>query len=161
MAFMAAALPYIAAAGAVVQGVQGKNAENFNAQVAGQEHDLSINQANAQEGMVRNASREALGRQAAAFGASGVGYGGSSERSLDQSAINQEMDALNTRYKGAITGWGYGVKAGLDRQQGNIDMTQAGLLAGGSLLKGMGPNYSFAPNGQSGGSTGSSDLGKP
>lgn len=145
MAFLAAIAPYVAAGGALVQGVQAKNAENFNAQVATNEQKLSVNQANAQEGMVRRGSREALGRQAAAFGAAGVGYGGSSETSLDQSAVNQELDALNTRYKGAITGYGYGVKAGIDRTQGNTDMTQSTLLAGSALMKGMGPNYSFMP----------------
>ncbi len=93
MAFLPALLPYLAAGGAVVQGVQAKNASDFNAKVSQNEQTLSIDQANAQEGMVRRASREALGRQAAAFGGAGVGYGGSSETSLDQSSVNQELDA--------------------------------------------------------------------
>lgn len=146
MAFLPALLPYAAAAGAAYQGVQQKNAQTFNSQVMGNEQKLSIDQANAQEGLSRRASREALGRQAAAFGAGGVGYGGSSETALDASAVNQEMDALNTRYKGSITGYGYGVQSGIDKSQGNTDMTQASLLAGGALLKGMGGSYTTTPS---------------
>lgn len=136
-------LPYLMAAGTLVQGVQAKNAQDYNAQVMGKQHDLSINQANAQEGIVRRGSREIFGRQVAAFAGSGAGYGGSSEGALDQSAVNQELDALNTRYKGSNTAYGYGVQSGIDRQTGNTDMTQASLLAGGALLKGMGPNYTM------------------
>lgn len=138
MAFVGALAPYLAAAGAVVQGVQQKNAADYNAKVAGQEQNASINQANAQEGMVRRASRESLGKQAAAFGAAGVGYGGSSEGALDQSAVNEEWDALNTRYKGQTTGYGYGVQASIDRSEGST-------LAGNALLKGLGSYYAYQP----------------
>jgi hypothetical protein len=79
-----------------------------------------------------------------------VGYGGSSETSLDQSAVNQEMDALNTRYKGAITAYGYSTRAGLQRSEGNEEAVQGSLLAGNALLKGLGSNYSTY-NPQSGG----------
>jgi hypothetical protein len=150
MAFLPAILPYVAAAGAVVQGVQNSNASRYNAQVEQNQQTFSINQANAQEGMVRRASRQALGKQEAAFGSAGVGYGGSSETSLDQSAINQELDALNTRYKGSITGYGYGVQAGLDRQNAN----QQSLTAGAALLKGIGSNYSFSPSASPGTTSG-------
>jgi hypothetical protein len=141
MAFLPALLPYIAAGGAAANYASQSRATAYNAKVMGQEHDLSINQANAQEGMVRRGSREALGRQAAAFGAAGVGYGGSSEGALDQSAVNQELDALNTRYKGGITGYGYGVQAGNDKSESK----QYGLMAGAALLKGYGSNYTYTP----------------
>lgn len=142
MAFVAALAPYLAAAGAAYQGIKASQADTYNAKVMGQEQANTVNQAAAQEGLVRRNSREQLGRQAAAFGAAGVGYGGSSEGALDQSAVNQELDALNTRYKGAITGWGYGA-------QSQIDQSQAaghGLMAGAALLKGLGPTYTFGGN---------------
>jgi hypothetical protein len=135
-------LPIVTAALGAYQAIQQSNAQKFNAQVATNESNLSINQANAQEGMVRRQSRQHLGAQEAAFGAAGVGYGGSSEVSLDQSAINQELDALNTRYKGSLTGYGYRVQSGQDTQAAN----QYSLMAGASLLKGIGSNYSYAPN---------------
>lgn len=118
-------------------------AQQTNASILSGERSMAINQAASQEGMVRRASREQLGRQAAAFGAAGVGYGGSSETSLSQSAVNQELDALNTRYKGAITGFGYGVQAGYDRKQAQTDLQSGGLLAGAALLKGLAGNGSY------------------
>jgi hypothetical protein len=141
MAFLAAALPYITAAGAAYSAAKTSQAEAYNAKVQGNEANLSINQANQQEGLVRRASREQLGRQAAAFGAAGVGYGGSSGVALDQSAINAETDALNTRYKGAITAYGYRTQAGIDNTLAN----QYGVTAGAALLKGVASNYTYAP----------------
>lgn len=141
MAFVAALAPYLAAGAAAYQGVKQSQADTYNAKVMGQEQANAVNQANAQEGLVRRNSREALGKQAAAFGAAGVGYGGSSEVALDQSAVNQELDALNTRYKGAITGWGYGAQSQIDQSKSTGD----GLMAGAALLKGLGPTYTFTP----------------
>jgi hypothetical protein len=141
MAFLPALLPFAAAASSAYGAAKQSQASDYNAKVDANERDLSIDQANAQEGMVRRQGREALGRQAAAFGAAGVGYGGSSETALDQSSINQEMDALSTRYKGAITGYGYGVESGIQKDQAK----GYGLMAGAALLKGLGSNYSYAP----------------
>lgn len=143
MAFLPAILPYVAAGASAVGYARQSQAQAFDAKVAQQESRLSVDQANAQEGQVRRSSREALGRQAAAFGAAGVGYGGSSETSLDQSAVNQELDALNTRYKGSITGYGYRVQSGIDQQNSK----QYGLMAGAALLKGYGSNHEYAPSG--------------
>jgi hypothetical protein len=117
------------------------NSARYNRAMAGNEQTLSVNQANAQENQVRRMGREALGRQSAAFAASGVGYQGSSGAALKQSAINEELDALNTRYKGAVTGYGYGAERELyGRQAGMYNLTAAA-----QLLKGAGSNYSFAP----------------
>jgi hypothetical protein len=139
MAFLPAALPYIAAGASALGYAKQSQAADYNAKVAQNESILSIDQANAQEGQVRKASREALGKQVAAFGAAGVGYGGSSEGSLDQSAVNQELDALNTRYKGSITGYGYRVQSSIDE----ANAKQYGLMAGAALLKGYGSNRDY------------------
>jgi hypothetical protein len=141
MPFLAAAIPYIAAAGAVYQGVQTYKADSYNAASMKNEAKLSVDQANAQEGLVRKQSREQLGKQEAAFGGAGVGYGGSSETALDQSAINSEMDALSTRYKGTITAYGYNTESGILRQQGKDSLTAGMITAAGSALKG----FSYAP----------------
>jgi hypothetical protein len=134
-------LPYVAMAAQAYSSVKQSQAETYNSQVQQGQANLSVNQANAQEGIVRRASREQLGRQAAAFGAAGVGYGGSSGTALDQSAINQEMDALNSRYKGAITAYGYRTQSGIDQSTAN----QYGMTAGAALLKGFGSNYTYTP----------------
>lgn len=140
---MAFAPLIVALAGAAYQGIQKSQADQFNAAVAKNEQSAAVNQATAQEALVRRNSREMLGRQAAAFGAAGVGYGGSSEGALDQSAVNQELDALNTRYHGAMTGYGYGVQAQIEQSQAKQD-TAAALLSGASALTKTG-GYSFAP----------------
>lgn len=141
MAFIAAAAPYLAAAGSAYSAVKQGQAADYNSKVSQNEANLSVDQANAASGIQRRVGREALGRQAAAFGAAGVGYGGSSETALDQSAVNQELDALNTKYKGTITGYGYGIQAGQDKSEAS----QYNLMAGAALLKGAGSNYSYAP----------------
>jgi hypothetical protein len=139
MAFLGAALPYISAAGAAYSGIKSAQASTYNAAVAGQEQKTSIDQANQQEIQVRRAGRLALDKQSAAFAGAGVGGGVSSGIALDQSAVNQELDALNTRYRGATTGYGYGVQASLDKQQASGYTALAGIKA----LQGIGGNYSF------------------
>lgn len=142
MAFLAPLAPYLAAGATAYSAVKQGQAADYNSKVSANEANLSVDQANAASGIQRHAGREALGRQAAAFGAAGVGYGGSSETALDQSAVNQELDALNTKYKGTITGYGYGIQSGIDKSEAS----QYNLMAGAALLKGAGSNYSYAPN---------------
>jgi hypothetical protein len=137
MAFLAVAAPYLAAASAVYSAGKSAQTSLYNAKVAQNESNLAVNQGAAQEGMVIRAGRQQIGRQAAAFGAAGVGYGGSSETALDNSAVNDELDALNTKYHGTLTGYGYGVESQNMENQGN----QQSLLAGAALLKGIGSNY--------------------
>lgn len=136
-------MSYLALAGAAIQGIQAQQAAEYNAKVAKQQQAVAVNQSNAQEGLVRRSTREVIGRQAAAFGGANVGYDGSSETALDQSAVNAELDALNTRYKGAITGWGYGAQAQVDQWEGKQAVATA-LLAGASAMA-KGSSYSFAP----------------
>jgi hypothetical protein len=144
-AVIAAVAPYAAAAGAaatVYSGVKQSQAADYNAQVQRNEQRLATDQAAAQSNLVLRQSREQLGRQAAAFGSAGVGYGGSSEGALDASAINGELDVLNTRYKGQIAGYGYGVQASIDQQEGKTALASSGLMAGAALLKGANSAYS-------------------
>lgn len=140
-------LPWLAAGASAFSYAKQGQAAGFNAQVDRNEQKLSIDQATQQENMVRRQGRQQLGRQLAAFGAAGVGYGGSSETALDQSAVNQEMDALNTRYRGTITGYGYGVESGLKQDQAK----DYGLMAGAALLKGIGGNLNYYPGTPGGG----------
>jgi hypothetical protein len=141
--------PYWGAAstGLNVAGIAGNtvaqySAGKFNARMMEQEHDLSINQGAAGETAQIARGRATMGNQVAAFGGAGVGYGGSAKTAMDLSAVNQEMDALNTKYKGTIAGYGYGVQADIDRQSSARSAINGSLLAGSALLKGLGPTYS-------------------
>lgn len=160
---MAFAPLLVAGIAAAYQGIQKSQADTYNSKVASSQQSNSINEANAQANLVQRNSREALGKQAAAFGAAGVGYGGASEISLDQSAINQELDALNTRYRGAVSGWGYGAQAQLDKTEAGqqtaasiLDFASSkpvGALAGTAAMRGSGNSYTFGTVSPSSGAT--------
>lgn len=139
MAFLAAAAPYITAGAAAYGEVKKSQAAEYNSKVETIEGNQAVNQANAQEGIVRRGSREQMGKQIAAFGAAGAGYGGSVAGALDQSSVNSELDALNTRYKGQTTAYGYRVQSGIDKGEAK----DYGLTAGAALLKGFGSNYTY------------------
>jgi hypothetical protein len=140
-------MAYAAAMAAVYKSLADRKQAQQQAGFSREEGNLSVNQANQAEGQLRRQNMQRFGAQSAAFGASGVGYGGSSETALSQSAVNEEMDALNTRYKGSLTGWGYNAQAGLDEQQGRGDLAQIGLLAGGQALKYANLGQSYAGGG--------------
>lgn len=93
-----------------------------------------------QEATTRRQSREFLGRQAAAFAQAGVGPGSSTDVQK-QSAINAELDALNVRYRGQLTKYGYDYSAQSDLAEGNAAKTASYFNAGGALLKGVSNYY--------------------
>ena len=143
-------MSYVSAAAQLLQGSRQQSAYDTNASIMRGEQNLSIEEGGQQANQVRHNSRDTLGKQIAAFGASGAGYGGSSARALSQSAVNQEMDALNTKYKGVITGYGYGVQAGLDQSAGNQAFGNAALMAGSKLLAANSSSYTLGTAGDLG-----------
>ena len=118
-----------------------RNQMNAQAGIEDSEANLARSQANAQEGDVRNAGREALGRQIGAFGAAGVAGGASTIGAESQSAVYQELDALRTRYKGAVVAYGYKQQSYLDRLGASALNKQAGLSAAAALLKSSSSSY--------------------
>lgn len=132
------------ATGSLIQGIDAKNAGDYNATARQMEARAALQQTQGQEQIQRQKGREALGRQAAAIGAAGIGYGGSSEGVMNQSAVNAELDAQNVRYRGAFTAYGYDTQAQADRYEGEVAQRRGLLLAGSSLLKGVGKVYQGA-----------------
>ena len=122
-------------------------ADRFNSRIMAGEQNLSINQGAAGATELARQNRARLGTQIAAFGSAGTGYGGSAKGALDETALNQEMDALNTKYKVVLTGYGYGVNSQLDRSRANAAGIAGSLTAGAALLKGAGSNYTFSSMG--------------
>jgi hypothetical protein len=141
MPFLPALAAVATVAGTAVAAGQKSQADNYNSQVMAGEQRVNVDEANAQANLTLRAGRQALGKQRAAFGSAAVGYGGSSEAALDQSAINQELDALNTRYRGTITGYGYGVQSQILKSEANQQETAGALLAGGQALKTVSPYF--------------------
>lgn len=139
---MAGAIPFIQMGISAVQGkVQGNIDEakgNFDAAQRKIEGQAAMDQATQQEAQQRQISREQLGKQAAAIGAAGIGYGGSSQGVMKQSAINEELDALNVRYRGAFTKYGYDVESDLAKWEGKVKKTNDYIMAAGEILKSYG-----------------------
>lgn len=144
--FMQGAGNALGPSAALYSGIERSRADLYNSRVMGNERTAAINQGNAQANLVANQGRRTLGTQAAAFGGAGVGYTGSSATALDRTAVNSELEVLNTRYKAAFTGYGYGVESGLLKRQAGGDLASGLMLAGGRALQGLGKRYTLPPN---------------
>lgn len=105
----------------LVQGYSQSQALKVQSIVAGQ-------QALADESVVRREGRDFRGRAAAALAENGLDPTGSSGQMVDQSAAINELDALNTRYKGRLRALGLSSEADDAQRSGQ-------MLAGQTLLK--------------------------
>lgn len=131
---------FMEAMGTRQQGRDARRAANFNAAaLEGQAREAS-NQALREEESQRRMARMALGRQAAAVGESGGGYGGSAGALLEQSDLFAELDALNIRYGGQLRRRGLLAQAQGERMSAPSSM-QTNMLAGAQLLTGISSAY--------------------
>lgn len=142
---MVAAIPWIAAAvsgvGAITSAVQKSDASAANAATMGYEAKTASAQGYEAEAAQRRKTGVILGSEIAAAGQAGAGFGGSTGRSINQSALNMEKDALNIRYKAQLQKWGYSTQAGNIAYEGQQQANSDYLRAGGSLLRGYSGNY--------------------
>jgi D-serine dehydratase len=148
MAWFAALAPYVTAGSAAMsagqqysQGIAQKNISEYNAKVSEQEQKTTLDQYAREEEATRRETSQALAKQRAAIAESGAGSGGSNGMLADQSAVLAELDALNTRYTGAIRGAGLLSQARQYRLSGSAAAKGGGLLAGASLLSGASDTY--------------------
>lgn len=123
------------AAGAAVQGVQAKNAADYNSKVMGNEAAVSGMEANEAANTQLRQGRMALGRSTAAAVESGGGIEGSTGAVLHQSAVNAELDALNVRYAGKLRTDSFAEQSANDTFEGKQAMGSAFLSGAGSVLK--------------------------
>lgn len=126
--------------GTLLHGVGAKKQAAYNARVLRMQGKVAEEQALVSEAGQRRENQQFLGKQAAAFAESGVGYGGSALDVMSQSAKEAELDALTIRYKGQLAKFGYQTDAELAKREGNSAFLSSALLAGGELLKGR-ANY--------------------
>lgn len=127
----------LTAYGQYQQGQAGKEAGKYNAAIHGMEGQAASAQGYAQEAIVRRQAREFLGKQSAAIGQAGIGYGGSSAGVAHESAVNAELDALNTRYRGQFTRWGLVTQGKNISREGDVASQAGNLGAGATILKGV------------------------
>lgn len=126
----------IGAMGYLSQGNAQREASRYNANVMAAQAKASSAEGYQTEAQQRQASREFLGKQSAAVGASGAGYGGSNALVMDQSAVNAELDALNIRYRSDLRGKGLLAQSVNEKRAGNSAADNSYLMAGAQLLRG-------------------------
>jgi hypothetical protein len=109
----------VSAGGAVMQGQQAASSQRVQAQAASNEAILARQQAKtdlqigaSQEGTQRIKNAQVEGTQLAAISQSGIGVTSpSAQNVMRQTAINDQLDALNIRYEGQLNAHGESVYA--------------------------------------------------
>jgi roadblock/LC7 domain-containing protein len=159
-----AAIPIILAvastAMSVVGSIQQGNAQEaqYKAQAQAQEYNAKISenqaiatnqQTSAREDAERRQRRIALGGARASMAESGLTDSGSILDMFDQSAINSELDVLNTRFEGNMAARGFNEQATLDRyaaansrSNAKSASTAKWINAGSALISGASSAYS-------------------
>ncbi|MGE5147403.1 MAG: hypothetical protein ACM3N5_11675 [Candidatus Eiseniibacteriota bacterium] len=136
MAIASIASAAASAAGAAAQGNAARAAANYNAAVARQNADIARANATADAAKQERQGDLLAGRQRAATGASGITPQGSPLDVMADSALESELDALTTHYRGELQARSYGQDAALQTMRGK-EAQQAGYIgAGTALLKG-------------------------
>jgi hypothetical protein len=133
-----AASAALSAAGAIAQGNAAKSAANYNAAAARQNADIARANAAADAAKQERQGLLLAGRQRAAVGASGITPEGSPLEVMADSALESELDALTTRYRGELQARSYGQDATLQDMRGSSAQTAGYIGAGTDLLTGAG-----------------------
>lgn len=131
-------LPYMKAAGTLMQGASANRAGEANAQILKDQSREARDMATRDEEQMRRKARMQYGRQLAATGEAGGDYEGSSGLLLDQSILFSELDALTARYEGDKRARGLLAQSDAVKRQGRERAGAAGLLAGAQLLSEFG-----------------------
>jgi hypothetical protein len=130
---MTVAAAAMSAASSIQQGKQASAAAKFNADMQNRNAGIARQQAAAEEEKQRRLGYMRQGAARAAYGASGVAIEGSPLDILEQSAAQEELDALNIRYRGAIGAQSAEGQAALSSMRGDAAM-QAGYMGAGSAI---------------------------
>ncbi len=133
----------VSAGTAVASGVQQQRVMEADSETAAKNAEIAAQQASAAEDAQRRRGRSILARQRAAIAESGIGFGGSSERLQQDSAVQAELDALNVRYEGRLRGLGLQSEARMARSRGRGAMAGGFLSAAGELLGGYADAYTM------------------
>jgi hypothetical protein len=155
-AYAAIASAAVGAVSAIQAGQQARSQANQQADAAELNAKLSENQATQafaagvnRESAQRRSAAQTLGEQRAAFGASGVDANSGSALDVQlQSSRNAELDALQTRYEGILTGQNYQQQAAMGMYQGDVlrasgrnAQNNSYMTAAGNLLSGAAGAY--------------------
>lgn len=141
----------IAVGGSIVKGLSTNAAYKASARADEANAVAELNDGVAREAQIRDAAREAIGRQVTAQGESGFAMGtGSALDALTQSQINATMDALQVRREAASRAAARRASADQNRRAGNNALIAAGFDAVSGALK-MKNDWAGATAGKAGG----------
>lgn len=138
-----AAATALSAGTAVASGYQQSNQAEAEADLASANAKVAGQQAAAAEDAQRRRNRSILARQRAAIGEAGIGYGGSSEKLQQDSAVLAELEALSIRYNGRMSALGFRTDARNARQRASNAVAGGYLSAAGALLGGAADTYAL------------------
>lgn len=122
-------------------------AEAYNAAVNRDNANSAENAASANELALRRTNAQRMGAIRAQIGSTGGGFVGTNTELADQDAANMELDALNTRYRGAMQARGLMAEANLDDFQSRVSRANAssamtaGYIGAGANVLGSAANY--------------------
>ena len=134
---VAVAAAAASAAGTMVASRQQAAQLDYQKDVARQEGERARLEAAAQEEAVRRKALFVRGQQEAGFAASGVTLEGSPLASLENTAVESELDALSARYQGGAQQWKQKAQARLYGAQASATRTQSYFEGGSKLLGGL------------------------
>jgi FtsP/CotA-like multicopper oxidase with cupredoxin domain len=142
---MAAAIPIMMVAGAVISAVGAMSAAKaqsqaatYNATIADQNAQVSLSQATADAVTQQKQARQVEGSLIAGYGASGVTIEGSPTDVLQMSVTNAALDEANILYNGRLKATGFANEAELNRRAAKTAKEQGYYNAASSLLTGAG-----------------------
>ncbi len=145
MAFMALALPYIAAAGAAASAAgamasaRNQSAmDSYNARVQTADATNAMSAADATASQQSAMTQRQQGQIAASYGAAGVNTSGTPLAVMSDQAAQGELARQLTLYKGRMQGSLDTQQSAISKAQGGAAMTTGALGATGSLLTGAG-----------------------
>lgn len=124
----------LAAGSAVSQANTAKAAAKANAKMMEIEAGAARAQGSARQEAQRRRARELLGAQRAAIGQAGIGWGGSAQDVMEQSAVNAELDTLNIGYEAELQARGLMSRASITEWEGRQAKKAGYLRAGGTIL---------------------------
>lgn len=151
MGFLAAAAPFIAAAGSLVQGVGGFMAGQANKKAAYAQADEELRAAQGQERELRRDARAKIGEQLAAQWSNGMEGGtGTALDALRQSQLDAVLDAREIRRQGVAKYQSLRAQGKQAARQGMFDLA-GGLLGAATSAGKMQNDWAQAKVGSTGG----------
>ncbi len=147
MAFLAPALPFLAAAGSVVQGIGGFMAGQANKKRAFAQAKEEVRASNEQETEIRKDFRRKIGAQLAAqFGNGMEGGSGTALAALRESQLEAALDVMTTRRMGASRAAALRSQGKAEERQGYFSLA-SGLLGAGSSVHSQQVDWAQARSG--------------